>query len=235
MCGRFTLKTPAKALAEHFGLSLGVAQQGLLFQPRYNIAPTQNVSVVRAGADGQREAVSLRWGLVPSWSKDGPSGRPLINARSETVADKPSFRSAYRRRRCLIPADGFFEWQTSGKRKQPFYIRQPSEEPMSFAGLWEIWDGTKIGMGQIESCVVLTTAANNTVAQLHDRMPVILSPDDYDCWLDPAVKEQDQMDAINALLQPATDQFLTFDPVTTFVNKAMNEGPECVTIQRELF
>jgi putative SOS response-associated peptidase YedK len=233
MCGRFTLKTPATVLIEHFGLSTALPRQRELFEPRYNIAPTQDVTAIRATPESEREAVSLRWGLIPSWTKDLAKARPLINARSETVAEKPSFRTAVRRRRCLIPADGFFEWQAVGKKKQPFYIRRPDEAPFALAGLWEVWDGTAQGSGpRIESCTILTTAANQMMSELHDRMPVILSPNDYAVWLDPT---NDDPQSLTPLFTPLPNDELVAGPVSTYVNKPSNQGPQCIEIQRELF
>ena len=222
MCGRFTLRTPADELARLF-TDLHCPDLGL-FRPRFNIAPTQNVQVVRAAAhDGGVEYATLRWGLVPSWSKS-LTGPPLINARSETVAEKSSFRTAFRRRRCLIPADGFYEWQAvTPKQKQPQYITLRSGQPFAFAGLWESWqppDGPRI-----ESCTILTTAANDLMQQFHDRMPVILSPAEYALWLDAELTDP-------AALLPMLDQYpaeeMTAFPVSTLVNSVRNDSPELI-------
>ena len=178
MCGRFTLRTPARDLVEIFELLREPE-----FSPRYNVAPTQRIAVIRQyGKD--REFSDMRWGLVPSWSKDPKAGPPLINARAETVATKPSFRTAFRRRRCLIPADGFYKWQkTDSKTKIPHYIRMAKDRPFAFAGLWECWQG---GDGSpLESCTIVTTEANDLMRPLHDRMPVILPEKDFAKWLDP--------------------------------------------------
>lgn len=194
MCGRYTLRTPSQELAEFFGLF-----HEPTWSLRYNIAPTQTVLAIRAvGEDQLREALPMRWGLIPSWSKS-LTGPPLFNARSETVAEKPSFRTAFRRRRCLIPADGFYEWQVlSVKQKQPHYITLRSGQLFAFAGLWESWqspDGSRV-----ESCTILTTEANAFMQPLHDRMPVILSPDEFAPWLDPQLCEPEQ-------LLPMLDQY----------------------------
>ena len=238
MCGRFTLRTPMSVLMKHFQLSLGADRQLALFEPRYNIAPTQDIVVVRVmDAGGEREAAMLRWGLIPSWAKEPRSGPPLINARSETLAEKPTFRTAFRRRRCLIPADGFYEWQkppggaVRGK-KQPFYIHRRDDQPFAFAGLWESWTAQDSEPLTIESCTIVTTAANQTLQPLHDRMPVILAPGDYALWLDPAVEEPA---AVAHLLAPCGDDELAAEPVSTHVNRVANDDPRCVEVQRALF
>ena len=218
MCGRFTLRTPAKDIAEVFQLL-----HALELSPRYNIAPTQPVAVVRQ-IDRHREISMMRWGLVPSWSKDPKSGPPLINARADTVATKPSFRSAFKSRRCLIPADGFFEWQKTGeKTKQPFYIRLAKDHPFAFAGLCEHWGGSD--SSAIESCVIITTDANETLRPLHDRMPVILREADYDRWLDPKAQDAGNL---GKLLKPYPSEEMTAFPVTTFVNSPRKESAACI-------
>jgi putative SOS response-associated peptidase YedK len=232
-------------LIEHFQLGLEAARQMPLFEPRYNIAPTQDILVIRAEAKtGAREAALLRWGLIPVWAKDPHSGPPLINARGETVAEKSTFRHALRRRRCLIPADGFFEWQqtpgvTSRGKKQPYLIHRADHGPLAFAGLWDSWisKGSRQSRGgareplKIESCTIVTTAANATLAPLHDRMPVILSPRDYERWLDPAVREPA---AVADLLVPSDEELLA-EPVSTHVNRVANDDSECVAVQKVLF
>jgi putative SOS response-associated peptidase YedK len=177
MCGRFTLRTKLNLLLQQFAAE---ASSDLELVPRYNIAPTQDIPVVRV-ADGKRELTLMRWGLIPSWTKDPKSGPLLINARSDTVAAKPAFRSAFKCRRCLIPADGYYEWMAEGKKKQPYWFRVRDGQTFAFAGLWERWH-------EIESCVILTTEANEMAAKLHDRMPVSLSPNDYERWLECDVK-----------------------------------------------
>jgi putative SOS response-associated peptidase YedK len=225
-------------LVEQFQLGLESARQLALFVPRYNIAPTQDVLAVRAAEGGQREAAMLRWGLVPSWAKELQSGAPLINARAETVAEKPAFRTALRRRRCLIPADGFYEWQQSGAargKKQPYYIHRRDERPFAFAGLWERWtakDSPPPEQFAIESCTIVTTAANATLAPLHDRMPVVLAEGDYALWLDPALQDAA---AVVPLLAPCDDEELIAEPVSTHVNRVANDDPGCIAVQRALF
>jgi putative SOS response-associated peptidase YedK len=255
MCGRFTLRTPATVLIEQFDLDVRGDRQLPLFEPRYNIAPTQDILVVSPDpADGNRRARMMRWGLIPPWS-DGPkgaSGPPIINARAETLAGKPMFRSAVRRRRCLIPADGFFEWQQSASaargKKQPYFIHRPDHRPFAFAGLWEIWTQQKTanpslagpqnssqGISKpltIESCTIVTTSANATLRELHERMPVVLAPFDYDQWLDPAT---DDAAAVQHLLAPCGEEELVAEPVGTHVNRVANDDPRCVEIQRTLF
>lgn len=225
-------------LIEHFQLSLGADRQLALFEPRYNIAPTQDIVAVRVTAEsGEREAALLRWGLVPSWAKEIQSGPPMINARAETLADKPTFRTAFRRRRCLIPADGFYEWQkppggSMRGKKQPYMIHRPDDRLFAFAGLWETWTAKGSEPLTVESCTIVTTSANKTLEPLHDRMPVILAPDDYAQWLDPAVEEPA---AIAHLLAPCGDEELLAEPVSTHVNRVANDDPRCIEVQRALF
>jgi putative SOS response-associated peptidase YedK len=218
MCGRFTLKTPAADLAEVFDVP---EPPTLPF--RYNVAPTQSVPVVRTVPGGQgRELVSLRWGLIPSWAQDPSIGNRLINARADTASIKPSFRSAFKQRRCLVLADGFYEWQKQGSKKQPYYFQLRTGGPFAFAGLWEHWQG---GEEIIESCTLLTTEANDVVRPVHDRMPVILAPDAYEQWLDPRVQKPDLQ---QALLRPYPGEAMTAYPVGTRVNNPRNDDRVCV-------
>lgn len=219
MCGRFTLITPAEALAEQFQLF-----EIPSLAPRYNIAPTQPVAAVRrVPGDGQRELVLLRWGLVPFWAKDPGIGARMINARSETVAEKPAFRAAFRRRRCLVPADGFYEWRRLERGKQPFYVRLRDERPFAFAGLWERWEGPD--ETAIDSCTLLTTEPNDLIRPVHSRMPVILSPKDYDLWLDPGVQKAE---LLQPLLRPYPSEGMLAYPISTWVNKPKNDSPRCI-------
>lgn len=181
MCGRFTLATNLGAVAKRFGVSRFLEE----VEPRYNIAPTQTVIVVND--DGTRHLTQMQWGLILSWAKDPAIGNRMINARAETVATKPAFRVALRKRRCLIPADGFYEWQQQGRRKQPVYITLKSREPFSFAGLWEAW--TAPDGEEVKTCTIITTEANELLKPIHDRMPVILSNDAEGVWLDPAIQD----------------------------------------------
>jgi putative SOS response-associated peptidase YedK len=238
MCGRFTLRKPMTVLIEHFQLGLDAARQLALFEPRYNIAPTQEILTVRVEPkSGEREAAMLRWGLIPSWSKEPQGGPPMINARGETIADKPSFRTATRRRRCLIPADGFYEWQKSSgsTKKQPFLIHYRDDRPFAFAGLWESWTAKDVPSGealQIESCTIVTTSASKALETIHDRMPVILEPSDYALWLDPQVQDPA---AIGPLVVANDDPTIVAEPVSTYVNRVANNDPRCVEVQRALF
>lgn len=222
MCGRFTLTQSAETIAEIFDLS-EVPQ----FVPGYNIAPTQPVPVIRAKETRQFDY--LYWGLIPSWSKDPSIGTRLINARSETVTEKPSFRTAFKRRRCLIVADGFYEWRRVGSKKQPYYFRLKNGQPFGFAGLWEHWQSPE--GDEVESCTILTTAANDLVHPVHDRMPVILHSSDYDSWLDPAGQATDQ---ISTLLRPYPEAEMDAYPVSNKVNNARNDSPDCIAPLEEV-
>ncbi len=227
MCGRFTLASTTQKLAEAFA---GFEFPGEL-PPRYNIAPSQPVAVV---ANNGRHRVELfQWGLIPSWAKDPAIGNQMINARAETLAEKASFKNAYKRRRCLILADGFYEWRATppgppseggGKKgaKTPVYIRLASGQPFAFAGLWEVW---RPGDENILSCTIITTAPNALMAQIHNRMPVILPPQAYEQWLDPAERRPEEL---NGLLQPFPAELMTAYPVSKLVNSPKNDAPELV-------
>jgi len=183
MCGRYTLKTAPEVVADQFQF-----EQLERLTPRYNITPSQEVACVRKSPGSARqEGVMLRWGLIPSWAKDPAIGMKLINARAETVAEKSSFRQSFRLRRCLVLADGFFEWQREGNTKQPYYIRMKDERPFAFAGIWDCWKS--IEGHTIESCALLTTQPNELMVFIHNRMPVILGPDSYEPWLDPDLQD----------------------------------------------
>jgi len=216
MCGRFLLTSPIEALRRMFGV-----EAGLNLQARYNIAPTQETPVLRLAGAGGRELVMLRWGLVPSWAKDATIGAKLINARADTVASKPSFRAAFRQRRCLVPADGFYEWKPMqpGKPKQPYLIARADRRPFAFAGLWEHWQS---GPQTLETFTLVTTDANATLAPIHHRMPVILAEADYAAWLDPANK------GAEALLKPAPDDLLAAVAISTRVNAVRNDDPSLI-------
>lgn len=227
MCGRFTLRASTSALAEQFG-ALAVD----IFAPRFNVAPSQPVLVVRLHPDAappQKELIPVRWGLIPGWARDPAIGNRTINARSETVADKPAFRAAFRRRRCLVPADGFFEWRR-GKTKQPFFIEMLDQRPFAMAGLWESWEGSNHSL--IESCTILTTIPNALMEPIHDRMPVILPPECYDEWLDPSLSDPE---SLKHLLVPFDAEQMKACPVSTYVNRPTNEGPECIAPIPTLF
>ena len=191
--------------------------------PRNNVATTQPVPVIVAAHGGWgRTMKEFRWGLVPSWADDPSFGAKTINARSETAAEKPAFRSAIRDRRCLIVADGFYEWRQHGSARQPYYVTMQDDQPFAFAGLWEHW-GT--GEAAIDSCAILTTSANDLMKQLHDRMPVILAPEDSDAWLDPNVRETH---AVAPLLRPFPPERMKLRPVSPKVNSVRNDGPDLV-------
>lgn len=225
MCGRFTLRTAPQEVARTFRLTGALGE----WAPRYNIAPSQVVAAVRVDEADARQLVFLRWGLVPAWADDPAIGNRMINARGETVAEKPSFRKAFVARRCLIAADGFYEWQKSGGSakapKQPFYITMRDERPFAFAGLWE--RNTRCGE-PIETCTIITTTANELMQPLHDRMPVIVPIDRQDLWLDPAVQE---VERLTPLLAPFASDAMKATPVSTRVNNPRNESPECIVPQ----
>jgi putative SOS response-associated peptidase YedK len=221
MCGRFTLRAPASVIAEQFSLF-----ELPPLQPRFNIAPTQPVPVVRANpqqVQTHREFVLLHWGLVPSWAKDRAIGSRMINARAETAAEKPAYRSALRRRRCMVVADGFYEWQTVGKHRQPMFIHLRDDRPMALAGLWESWEGADHTL--LESCTILTTEANDLIRPIHDRMPVIVAPEDYQRWLDPELQKPEQ---IVPLLRPYPSEPLETYAVSTLVNSPARDDERCV-------
>jgi putative SOS response-associated peptidase YedK len=219
MCGRYTLTRPAQDVAEHFDLD-----QAPTVEPRWNIAPTQAVLAVRRHEPAGREAVLLRWGLVPSWAADLSIGTRMLNARAETVLEKPSFRTAFKRRRCLLPADGFYEWRGVAGKKQPIHFRFRDGRLFAFAGLWEHWQGPE---GPVESCTVLTTQANELVRPVHDRMPVILAPDHYDAWLDPGTSDTA---LLCSWLVPFEAGEMVAVPASPHVNNARNEGPACLAL-----
>lgn len=219
MCGRFALTASPEEIAQQLTLSSAPP-----LAPRYNIAPSQPVLAVRENRDShQRELAYFHWGLIPGWAKDPAIGYKMINARSETAAEKPSFRNALKYRRCLVPISGFYEWQKVGKGKQPHYIHRADGQLLAVAGLWEHWqspDGS-----EIESCTLLTTTPNEVMRPLHDRMPVILQPEDYDLWLNP---REVKSEPLLPLLRPFPDGFLAAYPVSTLVNSPSNESPHCL-------
>jgi Uncharacterized conserved protein len=191
--------------------------------PRYNIAPSQLVAVVRRTEKANWELAMLRWGLVPRWAKAPDSGYRMINAKAETLAERPAFRAAFRLRRCLIPASGFFEWKREDTRKQPYYIRRKNGEPFAFAGLWEHWTGKDGDI--IESCTIITTAANAYLRLLHDRMPVILAPDAHALWLNPSLHDPADLEP---LLRPCHPDEITAYPVGLRVNSPKNDTPDLI-------
>ncbi|MEO6201878.1 MAG: SOS response-associated peptidase [Nitrospirales bacterium] len=219
MCGRFTRKENFQNLVEQLGLKVLPP-----FNPRYNIAPSQLVACVRTNLESrQRECTELKWGLVPSWAKDPSIGNTLINARGETVAEKPAFRKAFKHQRCLVLADGYYEWKREGNTKQPYYIRFKDHRGFAFAGLWERWEQSEAK--PLESCTLITTGPNPVMEPIHHRMPVILSSKDYADWLDPSFQF---VERINAMLRPFPSEEMEAYPVSQLVNNPRNDQPECV-------
>jgi putative SOS response-associated peptidase YedK len=217
MCGRFAQRTDPKRVAKWFGV-----EEVPELEPRYNIAPTQEITAVRETEDG-REIAFYKWGLIPSWAKDISMGARLINARSETVREKPAFRQSFKQRRCIIPADGFYEWQRTEGRKQPFFFQMRDESPFGFAGIWEQWKGEE---GQvINSCTILTTTANEVLRPVHDRMPVILHPDDYSLWLDHDTRK---LEMVEDLLRPYPADEMASYPVSTLINSPRSQGERLI-------
>jgi putative SOS response-associated peptidase YedK len=216
MCGRFSLDALPDTLARHFDLPEVPA-----LAPRYNIAPSQDIAVIRPGLRG-RECVLLRWGLVPAWSSEPRTKYSTINARAESVADKPTYRHAFRHRRCLIPATGFYEWKQAGETRIPHHIRMKDGGLFALAGLWERWE--KDG-NVLESCTIIVTGANRLMAPIHDRMPVILDPDRYADWLEP---DKTDSDALLAMLVPYTEDSMEAWPVSRLVNNPANDSPRCL-------
>jgi putative SOS response-associated peptidase YedK len=245
MCGRFTTSTPPAVLAEHFKVdALKTEDLG----ENYNVAPTARVYAVATTKEGERALGTFKWGLVPGWAKDPSVGSKMINARAETVSTKNAYRKAFQKKRCIIPADGFYEWQVvpgpppaegeqpaDGARagqgakaakpnKQPVFIHRVDGQPLAFAGLWETWQGAG-DVEPIRTCTIITTTANETLRPVHDRMPVILPPEAWDVWLDP---EQQDPEVLEKLLVPAAEDLLTYHPVSKLVNSVRNRGIELV-------
>ena len=227
MCGRYLLHAPTELLERAFGVEFSRTAREL-GAPRFNIAPTQRVPIVRnrpgreltilrqGAAEGERELVPAKWGLIPGWAKDPAIGNRMINARAESVAEKPAFRTAFRTRRCIVPATGFYEWQRrAGGPKQPFLIRRRDGTPLGLAGLWEAWTDRVTGE-EITTCTIVTCEPNPLMAKLHNRMPVILGPSDYDAWLDPSKGGAD-------LLRPCPQEWLEAVLVSTRVNSPGND------------
>jgi putative SOS response-associated peptidase YedK len=217
MCGRYAITSAPEAIRRLFGY-----EGNPNFPPRYNVAPTQPVPIVRL-AEGKRQFALVRWGLIPAWVKDPRGFSLLINARGESLTDKPAFRNAMRYRRCLFPADGFYEWRRAGERKTPYYVRLKSGGPMAFAGLWESWMGPN--GEELETAAIVTTRANRALAAIHDRMPVIVEPDAFDFWLDSR-----KVDAATAaaLVTPAREGVLDVYEVSPAVNRAENDTPALI-------
>jgi putative SOS response-associated peptidase YedK len=218
MCGRFSFHSPHETVAQLFGVAGSVPA----LPPRWNIAPSADVAAVRATADGPRELTLLHWGLIPSWAKERSIGQRLVNARVETLREKPAFRSAFRNRRCLVIADGYYEWRAVGAQKQPYLIEAASGEPFAMAALWESWRDPADG-ATLESCVIVTRESAGVVSEIHGRMPAILAPGDYDAWLGPGASD---LAALEALLTGEPRVPLVAHPVSRRVNNPRHEGPE---------
>jgi putative SOS response-associated peptidase YedK len=217
MCGRFAFYSPSEATAALFGVDASIA-----VEPRFNIAPSQYIAAIRESEQGGRELAMFRWGLVPFWAKDPAIGNRMINARAETVAEKPSFRAAYRQRRCLVLADGFYEWKKDGDAKTPYFISPKNGNAFAFAGLWETWSAKETDE-TIQSTTLITTAANESMAKIHHRMPIVLQPDTADRWL----AGDDQLIEDVAANSPAMQAW----PVAKRVNNARNEGSDLIIRQ----
>jgi putative SOS response-associated peptidase YedK len=222
MCGRYTLSTPPEVVAELFDLIEVPA-----YPPRFNLAPTQEAPIVRVvEPDGARRLDLLRWGLVPYWAKEAAIGNRMINARSEGVAEKPAYRSSFKKKRCLVVTDGFFEWQKQGKSpKQPYLIRRQDRQPFAFAGLWSSWKDPERPGAPLETFTILTTSPNEAVRTVHDRMPVILNRNDYGLWLDPKIEDAARL---QSLLVAAPEEDLELVPVSRAVNSPAYDGPDCI-------
>lgn len=219
MCGRFLLKTALEELARLFGF----AERPNL-APRYNIAPTQEVPVVRQRRvpAGERSLAALRWGLVPPWAEDPKAGPPLINARAESLLEKPTFRSAFQHRRCLVPADGYYQWREGDSSKQPYLVTRRDAAPFAFAGLWERWGPRHDPAAALDSFTIITTQANDLLSSFHHRMPVVLAPESFAAWLDPDASG----DAVLDLLAPSPNDLLQAVPLDRAVNSIRADGPE---------
>lgn len=217
MCGRFTRSQSIPAIAEEFGVEEVSCDLG----PSYNIAPTQKVAVVIT--DGVKQLVPVRWGLVPSWAKDLSVGNKMINARAETITEKASYRNAFKKRRCLVVADGFYEWQGLGVAKRPVYIHLKSGKPFGFAGLYEVWKSPE--GEEIKTCAIITTEANELMKPIHERMPVIIPSEYQDKWLDPKTEDRDYL---LSMLKPSPSEGMEAYPVSKRVNSPRNNSPECI-------
>ena len=224
MCGRFVSSSAPDEIARYFGVD-AIGEKVL--EPNYNTAPSSDVYAIRE-RDDQRVLDALHWGLVPFWAKDLKIGNRMINARSETVAEKSSFKRAFAKRRCIIPVDGFYEWEkvAGRKHKQPWYIQRRDGDPFAFAGLWEVWRGPdRDGSAEIHSCTIITGAANDSMAEIHDRMPVMLPPDAWDTWLDPDVAD---IELLGRYLVAAPSELLVKHRVSPEVNNARNRGAHLI-------
>jgi putative SOS response-associated peptidase YedK len=225
MCGRFVSATPPDQIAAYFDAEAPEA----LLEPSYNVAPTKDVYAVLS--DGSARVVdAFHWGLIPLWAKEAKIGSRMINARADTLADKNAYKSAFKKRRCLIPADGFYEWRKDPDappkaKKQPYFIHRPDGEPYAFAGLWEVWRGPDRDQEPLRSCTIITTEPNEPMARIHDRMPVLLPESAWETWLD---REVDDLDLLGKLLVPAPPELTVLHPISTDVNNVRNDGPHLI-------
>ena len=217
MCGRYAFFSPSEAIAQLMDI-----EDAPEIEPRYNIAPSQYVPVVRLSREGQRRLGMLHWGLIPYWAKDKSIGYKMINARSETLTQKPAFREAFKRRRCLIPADGFYEWRTLAGKKVPFFVTMKNGQPFAMAGLWERWRESE-DAEPLDSCTIITTQPNELVSELHDRMPAIVPPEHFGAWLDREVRDTE---ALGELIETYRSDAMRVAAASTLVNNPANEGPE---------
>ena len=219
MCGRYVLKATLPDIARMLGMDVDLA-----LEPSFNIAPTRSVPACRSEEAEKKELTLMHWGLIPHWARKRDGNYRLINARAETVAEKPSFRSPFRHRRCLIPADGYYEWKSIEGRKQPYYFTMKDGQPFCFAGLWDRWQPPE--GAPVESCTIITTVANAFAGEIHHRMPVILARADYARWLDPRITDASR---VAPLLQPFPPQAMSVYPVSTLVNNARVDEARCIT------
>lgn len=232
MCGRFVSSSTPDELAAYFGVDQVAEAVAEPVPANFNVAPTQDVLAV-IDHDGERHLDAFFWGLIPSWAKEAKIGSRMINARAETLADKNAYKPSFKKRRCIIPADGFYEWQKLDDtgapkkkvRKQPMFMRSVDGSPLAFAGLWSVWRGPDKEQEPLRSVTIITTTPNDTMAPIHDRMPVILGRDDWSTWLD---RDNEDLDMLGRLLVPAPDDLLTTTPVSTQVNNVRNNGPELI-------
>ncbi len=215
MCGRFSLTKPIKTIQEHFKIE----KISLEFKSRFNIAPTQNIPIV-VSTQENRQLTLMRWGLIPSWAKEEKIGNRMINARAETVEEKPSFKSSFKSKRCLVPTDGFIEWKSNGDKKVPQYIQMASHDLFAFAGLWSEWNQ---GSTKLKTFTIITTEANTALKSIHHRMPVIIPPEEYSNWLTPTTSSE----TLKELLKPYTDE-LEFFPISNLINSPKNDSMECL-------
>ncbi len=221
MCGRFALWTPPGVITRYFKVSVAPD-----IQPRYNVAPGQQILAICQTVDAQRMPAMLKWGLIPSWAKEESIGYKMINVREESVKVKPGFKLAYKFRRCLVPVSGFYEWQKEGSGKQPYLIRLSGSDLFALAGIWESWK-KPASDERIESCAILTTSANGVISRVHDRMPVIIRPDDIDLWLD----VNSSTHRIDALMRPYDDRDMVCHRVSRAVNNVKNDDPSLIECQ----